>query len=130
MIIEEKFMNPQAIINIFGSMPNFTDAELMNVELNRDGPCLFVCLMTKDVVENKPKRWGKWDVVYVEMSLIGVQDLLIKNLGTNNIVDQFEISELNGNGSLKIKCNNQMQLECLFDWARIENITPGLFGIS
>ncbi|XYP69187.1 immunity 50 family protein [Bacillus subtilis] len=102
----------------------------MNVELNRDGPCLFVCLMTKDVVENKPKRWGKWDVVYVEMSFIGVQDLLIKNLGTNNIVDQFEISELNGNGSLKIKCNNQMQLECLFDWARIENITPGLLGIS
>lgn len=42
MINEEKFMNPQAIINIFGSMPNFNDAKLMKVELNRDGPCLFV----------------------------------------------------------------------------------------
>lgn len=83
MINEEKFMNPQAIINIFGSMPNFTDAELMNVELNRDGPCLFVRLMTKEFVENKPKHWGKWDVVYIEMYFIGVQDLLIKNLGTN-----------------------------------------------
>lgn len=93
MINEEKFMNPQAIINIFGSMPNFNDAKLMKVELNRGGPCLFVQLMTKEVVENKPKRWGKWDVVYIEISFIGVQDLLIKNLGTNNIVDEFDVSQ-------------------------------------
>lgn len=37
-------------------MHNFTDAELMNIELNRDDTCLFVRLMTKEVVENKPKR--------------------------------------------------------------------------
>ncbi|MCY8918112.1 MULTISPECIES: Imm50 family immunity protein [Bacillus subtilis group] len=49
--------------------------------------------MTKEVVENKPKRWGKWDVVYIEISFIGVQDLLIKNLGTNNIVDEFDVSQ-------------------------------------
>ncbi|WP_411801668.1 Imm50 family immunity protein [Bacillus safensis] len=46
------------------------------------------------------------------------------------MLDQFGISELNGNGSLKIKCNSQIQLECTFDWVRIENITSGLLAIS
>jgi len=33
MISQLKFMNPQAIANIFGDMPNFIDSELMDVEL-------------------------------------------------------------------------------------------------
>ncbi|MCY7800886.1 immunity 50 family protein [Bacillus haynesii] len=130
MISQLKFMNPQAIANIFGDMPNFIDSELMDVELRRDGPCLFVRLMTKKDVVNKPKRWNKWDVVYIEISFIAVRNLTIKGLGTSNIINQFEINEDEEEGSLKIKCSNQMEIECLFEWARIESISPGLIGMS
>ncbi|MEC0555066.1 immunity 50 family protein [Bacillus haynesii] len=130
MISQLKFMNPQAIANIFGDMPNFIDSELMDVELRRDGPCLFVRLMTKKDVVNKPKRWNKWDVVYIEISFIAVRNLTIKGLGTSNIINQFEINEDEEEESLKIKCSNQMEIECLFEWARIESISPGLIGMS
>ncbi|MCY7617648.1 immunity 50 family protein [Bacillus pumilus] len=128
MIREEKFMNPQAMTQIFGEIPQFKNAEIMNVDLNRDGPTLFIRLMTKDSVKNKPKRWGNFDVVYVELSFIGVTDLKINHLGNNNIIDHFEISTTENEGLLKINCKNQMQIETIFDWARIEQISPGLIG--
>ncbi|MEK4050507.1 immunity 50 family protein [Bacillus sp. FSL K6-2839] len=128
MIREEKFMNLQAMTQIFGEIPQFKNAEIMNVDLNRDGPTLFIRLMTKDSVKNKPKRWGNFDVVYVELSFIGVTDLKINHLGNNNIIDYFEISTTEDQGLLKINCKNQMQIETIFDWARIEQISPGLIG--
>ncbi|MFV5962619.1 immunity 50 family protein [Bacillus sp. AK25] len=128
MIREEKFMNPQAMTQIFGEIPQFKNAEIMNIDLNRDGPTLFIRLMTKDSVKNKPKRWGNFDVVYVELSFIGVTDLKINHLGNNNIIDHFEISTTEDQGLLKINCKNQMQIETIFDWARIEQISPGLIG--
>lgn len=100
----------------------------MNVDLNRDGPTLFIRLMTKDSVKNKPKRWGNFDVVYVELSFIGVTDLKINHLGNNNIIHHFEISTTENEGLLKINCKNQMQIETIFDWARVEQISPGLIG--
>ncbi|PRS75941.1 MULTISPECIES: immunity 50 family protein [Bacillus] len=128
MIREEKFMNPQAMTQIFGEIPQFKNAEIMNVDLNRDGPTLFIRLMTKDSVKNKPKRWRDFDVVYVELSFIGVTDLKINHLGNNNIIDHFEISTTENEGFLKINCKNQMQIETIFDWARVEQISPGLIG--
>ncbi|MFS0656941.1 immunity 50 family protein [Bacillus sp. 179-C3.3 HS] len=130
MIKEEKIMNPQAMNQIFGGMPRFEDAEIMNVDLNRDGPSLFIRLMTKATVKNKPKRWGDFDVVYVEFSFIGVSDLAIRHLGVNNLIDHFEISTTENGALLKINCKNQMQIETLFDWARVEQISPGLIGDS
>ncbi|MBU8788364.1 MULTISPECIES: immunity 50 family protein [Bacillus] len=124
MISQAKFMNPQAMTNIFGDMPEFTGSELMSVELRRDGPCLLIRLMTEEKVENKPKRWDKWDVIYIDMSFIGVRHLNIKDIGTDNIINQFEIDETAN--SLKIKCLNQMQIECIFEWERIDRISPGL----
>lgn len=100
----------------------------MNVDLNRDGPTLFIRLMTKDSVKNTPKRWRDFDVVYVELSFIGVTDLKINHLGNNNIIDHFEISTTENEGFLKINCKNQMQIETIFDWARVEQISPGLIG--
>ncbi|MGD6974200.1 immunity 50 family protein [Bacillus altitudinis] len=128
MIREEKFMNPQAMTQIFGEIPQFKNAEIMNVDLNRDGPTLYIRLMTKDSVKNKPKRWGNFDVVYVELSFIGVTDLKINHLGNNNIIDHFEISTTENEGLLKINCKNQMQIKTIFDWARVEQISPGLIG--
>lgn len=128
MINSSRIMNPQAIIGIFGSMPNFKDTELLNVQLKRDGPTLFIQLSTKEIVKNKPKRWSEWDIVYVEMSFLGVKNLEVNSFGTINKIEQFVIEDIGEEGSLNIKCSNSMSINCLFDWARIEQISPGLLG--
>ena len=121
-------MNPQAITGIFGSMPNFKDTELLNVQLKRDGPTLFIQLSTKEIVKNKPKRWSEWDIVYIEMSFFDVKNLEVNSFGTINEIEQFDIKEIGEEGSVKIKCSNSTSINCLFDWARIEQISPGLLG--
>lgn len=68
MINSNRIMNPQAITGIFGGMSVFEKSELLNVQVNRDGPTLFIQLSTKEIVKNKPKRWSEWDIVYIEMS--------------------------------------------------------------
>lgn len=89
MIDQFKFLNPQALISIFGKIPKFEESELLDVRLKRDGPTLVIQLMTKENVENKPKRWNKWDVIYVEISFFTIHNLTIKGLGTENIIDLF-----------------------------------------
>ena len=121
-------MNPQAVTGIFESMEIFNDSELLNVQIKRDGPTLLISFSTKDVVKNKPKRWSEWDIVYVEMSFFAVRDLRINSFGTNNEIEQFEIVDIGEEASLKIQCKNKMSLSCLFDWARIEQVKPGLIG--
>ncbi|WP_420482306.1 Imm50 family immunity protein, partial [Bacillus pseudomycoides] len=66
MINQLKILNPQALISIFGMISEFEQSELLDVQLRRDGPTLVIQLMTKEPVENKPKRWNKWDVIYIE----------------------------------------------------------------
>jgi len=129
MIDQLKILNPQALISIFGKIPKFEDAELLEVCLKRDGPTLVIQLMTKENVEHKPKRWNKLDVIYVEISFFTIRNLIIENLGTENIIEHFEISTTSEGSLLKIKCKNQMIVETLFDWARIEGVTPGLIGL-
>ena len=126
MINQFKIMNPQAFISIFGNIPNLDHSDLLEVQLRRDGPTLFILLLTNEAIKTKPKRWEKWDVVYVEMSFIGVRNLTINGIGTNNHIDQLEIKDVGEDGVLEIRCNNQMHIRCSFDWARVESITPGL----
>ena len=120
MIDQFKFLNPQALISIFGKIPKLKESELLEVRLKRDGPTLVIQLMTKENVENKPKRWNKWDVIYVEISFFTIHNLTIKGLGTENIIDYFEINTIEEEGLLKIKCKNQMLVECSFEWAKVE----------
>ncbi|PFM03850.1 hypothetical protein COC45_13360 [Bacillus cereus] len=129
MIDQLKILNPQALISIFGKVPKFEEAELLEVCLKRDGPTLVIQLMTNENVEHKPKRWNKLDVIYVEISFFTIRNLIIENLGTENIIEHFEISTTSEGSLLKIKCKNQMIVESLFDWARIEGVNPGLIGL-
>lgn len=87
-------MNSQAFTSIFGGMPSFNDSELLDVQLRRDGPTLFIRLLTKEIVKTKPKRWDKWDVVYIEMSFFAIRNLTINGLGTNNQINEFEIKAM------------------------------------
>lgn len=128
MINQFKIINPQAFISIFGNIPRLNNSEMIDLQLKADGPTLLIRLLTKEEVKIKPKRWDKWDVVYVEMSFLGIKNLAINGLGTYNQINQFEIKDNGKYGELEILFNNEMHIKCLFDWAMVDKITPGLIG--
>jgi hypothetical protein len=128
MIDTNKIMNPQALTNIFGIMPDFIGSELMDIRIKSFKRTLVIQLMTNQPVQNKPQRWEKWDVIYIEISLFDIRNLIINgDISTNSII-QFNLEQSEKDGLLDIKCNNQMNIKCSFDWARVEQITPGLIG--
>ncbi|MBA4536060.1 hypothetical protein H1Z61_02625 [Bacillus aquiflavi] len=126
MISEMKIINPQALTSIFGCIPRFNGSEILEVQLKRNIPIMLLTFMTKEIVQNKPKHWRAWNVIYVKMSFYPVHDIVMNGFGTNNFIKCMTIKNTKESGVLKIKCYNQMQIKCLFDWARIEEITPGL----
>lgn len=128
MISLQRIMNHQALTTIFGEFPTFVHSEVLDVQLQRDGPTLSIRLLTKELVRNKPKRWSEWDVVYVELSFFSVQNLKIIDYGTNNTIVQFKVKNTEEEGVLNITCDNGMTITCTFDWIRVEKITPGLIG--
>ncbi|AKG37598.1 immunity 50 family protein [Paenibacillus durus] len=129
MLNQARIMNPESLVSIFGKVPEFCGSELLDVQLRRDGPTLFVRFMTNEPVLTKPKRWDKWDVIYIEFSFFAVRDLIVNGLGTENIVKKFEITDGGEGAILQIICENPMQITCSFDWARVEQISPGLVGL-
>ena len=128
-MMEEKFLNPQALTSIFGNIPVFEGSELVDIQLKRDGPILFMTLMTKEEVKTKPKRWDHWDVVYIQLSFLTIRNLDIKGWGKDNIVTQFELSDNMENNSLEIKGNNGLRINTNFEWVNVEKVTPGLIGL-
>ena len=124
-----KLLNPQALLGVFGKVPEFVNSELMEVQLKRDGPTLFVRLMTNLVVKKRPARWmDKWDVIYIEMSFFGVGNMSISGWGDSNLIGQFEIVERGSEVFLNLRCGSQTQIRCSYDWAKVERVEPGLIG--
>ena len=128
MINKNIIMNPQALEGIFGGVPDFIGSELMDVRLKSFERTIVLQLMTNQPIQNKPERWDKVDVVYVDMSLFDVRNLIISGDISSNSITQFDMSKEETAGILEIRCNNQMQIKCLLDWARVEKVTPGLIG--
>ena len=128
MIDSVKIMNPKALTNIFGILPDFIGSELMDIRIKSFRRTMFIQLMTTQPVQAKPKRWDKWDVIYVEISLGDIRNLVINGDVRSNSIIQFDLEKVGEEGLLGIKCNNEMYIRCTFDWARIEQITPGLIG--
>ena len=128
MIQKSKIMNKKALDNIFGGVPSFNNSELLEVQIKRDGPTLFLRFLLHEVVKNKPKRWDKYDVIYLDISFLNIKDLIIEGVVSNNYIDSIEINELNDEGILEIKYNNDMYIRCLFSIAYVEKIAPGIIG--
>ena len=126
MINESRIMNVQSLKGIFGKCPNFLGSELMNVEINRDGPAMKIKFMTNEKVINKPKRWLDFNVVYIELLIIGVGNLKISGLGTNNIIKNLDIFSEEDEAVFKLLCENEMSIECNFAAIRVQEVKPGL----
>lgn len=128
MVNTNKIMNPQALTSIFGCIPDFVGSELIDIKIRSFKRTIIIQLMTTQPVKNKPKRWDKWDVIYIEISLFDIRNLAINGDISSNSIIYFELVETEDEGSLEIKCDNQMQIKCSFDWARVEQVTSGLIG--
>ncbi|WP_153788840.1 Imm50 family immunity protein [Pseudomonas sp. EMN2] len=124
-----RFMNPQALTSMYGGVPSFVGAEVLEVVFKQDGPSIFVRFMTKEKPLKKPSRWPSvYDVVHVQISFGAVEALSFSKWGRENIVLETSGFLLDGREGLRLNFENQCRLEFSYDWARVESINYGLIG--
>lgn len=128
MITASKIMNPQALINIFGCIPDFIGSELMDIRIKSFKRTIVIQLMTNYPVQNKPQKWGEYNVVYIDISLFDIRKLFISGDVITNSIIKFDIKEDKEEVFLEIQCNSKLTIKCNFDWARVEQIKPGLIS--
>lgn len=129
MNMTTRLMNPQAITSMYGEFPSFSGSELADVHVKRDEPRLSVKLITKEKPKACPDRWPKdYDVVHIELSFIGVSRLSFSQWGHENIVDMFELDDIDESVSVQFLCKNQVTLTFSCDWIRVESVTYGRVG--
>ena len=129
MSLIQRIMNPQALAALYGSDAPLDGAEIVEVQLKRDEPRLSVKITTTQKPLSPPRRWPKdYDVVYLNLSFIGVCDLSIGGWGHDNIVATFISTVADNVASITINCNEGASIAFKFDWVRVEGITYGNLG--
>ena len=69
------FDNWFVVENIFGCEFCFSNAEIMNVVANGLRGELVLELQVNDLVKTHPKKWKKWDLVYIKICFFGVKEI-------------------------------------------------------
>ncbi|MFJ4346143.1 Imm50 family immunity protein [Pseudomonas sp. NPDC089401] len=122
-------MNSQALTNLYGGLPSFEGAELIEIKFNRDGPAVEVRLIISEKPAKQPAKWPKnYDVVYISLSYGAVKDLSVSHWGTKNIIKKAICVSLQDREGLSVLLDNSCRLDFTYDWARVEEMTYGLIG--
>ena len=129
MKMTSRVMNPKALTSMYDDFPALNGSELTDVHVKRDEPRLSIKLITKEKPKISPHRWPKnYDVVYLELSFIGMSSLLFDRWGIENIVERFELEDVKEIASVRFLLKNQATLTFSCDWIRVESIAYGFIG--
>ncbi|AJK50763.1 immunity 50 family protein [Burkholderia plantarii] len=129
MSLIQRIMNPQALTALYGNDAPLAGASIVEVQLKRDEPRLSMRIMITQKPLSQPNRWPKdYDVVYINLSFIGVSGLSIGEWGHDNIVATFVSTVTDNDVSIKINCKEGASIALKCDWVRVEGITYGYLG--
>ncbi|MCA8277105.1 immunity 50 family protein [Burkholderia sp. AU30280] len=129
MSLIQRIMNPQALTAFYGSNAPLDGAEIVEIQLKRDEPRLSLKFTTTQKPLSHPNRWPKdYDVVYLNLSFIGVCDLSISGWGHDNIVATFIPNVADDIASVTINCKEGASIAFKCDWVRMEGIAYGYLG--
>ena len=119
------FDNWFVVENIFGCEFCFSNAEIMNVVANGLRGELVLELQVNDLVKTHPKKWKKWDLVYIKNCFFGVKEISMFVNHEHICIKEFLVEKLEKDFEyeLKVLCN-QNYINCTYAIARIQNIKP------
>lgn len=119
------FDNWFVVEHIFGSEFCFSDAEIMNVIADGLGGELVLELQVSDFVRTPPKKWKKWELVYLKICFFGVKEISMFVNHEHIHIKEFFVEKLEKDFEYKLNvlCHENY-IHCTYAIARIQNIKP------
>ncbi len=119
------FDNWFIVENVFGHEFCFSDAEIINVVANGLRGELVLEVQVSDLVKTAPKKWKKWDLVYIKVCFFGIKEVSM-NVNHENIrIKECLVKKMEKDFEyeLVMKCGEKY-INCTYTIARIQNIKP------
>ena len=111
--------------NIFGDDFSLSNSILDVVNFSAIGGRLSLDIIVNCKVENPPRKWEKWDRVYVKLDFFGVKEALFIVNYMKFEISSFMIEEVEENQyRLDIQSVKKDKINCLFGGASVQNVKP------
>ena len=119
------FDNWLVVEKIFGTDFCFSNAEIVNVIANGLAGTLTLELQVKDLVKVPPKKWKKWDLVYIKIVFMGVRECAMFVNHKHICIGEFRVrkTEKDFEHKLDVQCGEHY-IKCNYSIARIQNVKP------
>ena len=119
------FDNWYIVENVFGHEFCFSDAEIMNVVANGLRGELILEVQVSDLVKAPPKKWKKWDLVYIKICFFGVKEISMFANHDHIHIKEFLVKKMKKDFQyeLEVLCGENY-INCNYAIARIQNIKP------
>ena len=116
--------NANIITNIFGEKNVFKKAKLLNISYQMIDSRMELSILIHDEPINIPKKWGEFESVYLKIEFYGLNSLKINLKEDRPLIDNFSIYNNNDKYDCRISMNDEQQIQCIFEIARVQNIRP------
>jgi hypothetical protein len=81
-------MNPEALSNLYQSVPELQNVDIHRILLHRDGPVMTISLDLPRFPDKPSRRWHEAsNTVQIELDFIGLESIELRGWSTDNIVD-------------------------------------------
>lgn len=119
------FDNWFAVEKIFGHEFCFSNAEIMNVIANGLRGELVLEVQVNDFVKTPPKKWKKWDLVYIKICFFGIKEISMFVNHEHICIKEFLVKKTKNDFEyeLELQCGENY-IKCNYAIARIQNIKP------
>lgn len=119
------FDNWFTVESVFGHEFCFSNAEIMNVIANGLRGELVLEVQVNDFVKSPPKKWRKWDLVYIKICFFGIKEIAMFVNHEHIYIKEFLVKKTKKDFEyeLEVLCGENY-IKCNYAIARIQNIKP------
>lgn len=119
--------NPEAIRQIYSTIPSLREIELKEVVFQEDGPTVLIKVSLTDLPTHPPSRWLKqrFNRVQLELQLLSLSSLRCAGWGTSNVGSLEFLNHSDGVQSVFFG-GNGCEFDFIHGFLRLNSIQPYL----
>lgn len=112
--------NPKYLTSIYGNLPNFNPLEIVEIRIDERGPAAYVRFGTTLLPKIRPKRWGEFNSIIIEVSLFAIEKISISKFLSSG---SSRMSFIQGEKYFTCILSGSVEASIMAEWLDVVKIT-------